>query len=125
MKNIKGKVNKGKAKAKQSESGSDEETDHGKGEEDDDEEEEEEEEELVVNLVKDEFDRHPRRVPEKGKRNMYPCDECIRKQQACYAQDSWKARGACFDCGKARRKCIYSVCNYNNLQYSTTYYSIN
>lgn len=45
----------------------------------------------------------------RGKPNTYPCDACVKKGQTCYSQISVKARGACFECGRLKSKCIYSV----------------
>jgi hypothetical protein len=41
-----------------------------------------------------------------------PCDGCVKRNQTCYSQDSEKTRGACFECGRLKQKCIYSVSNY-------------
>jgi hypothetical protein len=50
-----------------------------------------------------------RYIPKKGKPNTTPCDACYKKNQTCYSQNSTKARGACYDCGRMKNKCLYTV----------------
>jgi hypothetical protein len=50
-----------------------------------------------------------RYIPQKGKPNTTPCDACYKKNQTCYTQNSTKARGACYDCGRMKNKCLYTV----------------
>jgi hypothetical protein len=75
------------------------------GEDDDDDDEEGE-----GPSVKEEADSKLRYAPRKGgTENEEPCDACIKRNKACYTQDSVKARGACYECGRQRIKCIFSV----------------
>jgi ribosomal protein L12E/L44/L45/RPP1/RPP2 len=80
------------------------------GDSEEEEEEEEEEGEEGNYSVKEEVEhkvRHPK--PKRGKPNAHSCDRCVKMRQTCYSQDSTKARSACFQCGKLKNKCIYSV----------------
>src|SRR5271168_614104 len=53
-----------------------------------------------------------RYVPVRGNHlNDPPCDACVRPRKPCYPQDSEKNRGACFECGRLKIKCIFSVSN--------------
>ena len=48
--------------------------------------------------------------------NDPPCDACVRRRKPCYPQGSEKSRGACYECGRLKTKCIFSV-SYYFLQY--------
>jgi hypothetical protein len=91
---------------------------------------EDEEEDDVDDFDVDEHDDGRHYVKEEGaRRQYYPqrgnrrnnprCDRCTRRNDLCYAQDLSKARGACFECGKGKQKCIFSVRNYTivSIQY--------
>ena len=41
--------------------------------------------------------------------NKHPCDTCVKRNKTCHMQDSIKARGACFECGSMKIKCIFTV----------------
>lgn len=85
----------------------------GEDDEDDEEEkvdEEDEEDEERQLLVKEEVEFKVRYAqPKRGKANVYPCSRCIKRKQTCYSQDSLKARGACYACGRLKNKCIFPV----------------
>jgi hypothetical protein len=59
--------------------------------------------------VKQEGTRYRQRPQRGSLRNNPPCDNCIKRNQVCYAQESDKSRGACFECGSSKTKCIFSV----------------
>jgi hypothetical protein len=42
--------------------------------------------------------------------NKTPCDTCARRNKVCHMQDSLKARGACYECGSQKIRCIFTVC---------------
>lgn len=74
------------------------------------EDEASEEDERSHFVVKDEKVRHK---PQKGRLvNTLACIRCAKKDQVCYMQDSLKARGACYDCGRLKIKCLYSVSGF-------------
>lgn len=50
-----------------------------------------------------------RMAPKKGRVYKVPCDACVRRKMPCYTQNSQRARGACFDCGRLKTKCEYVV----------------
>lgn len=79
-------------------------------ESDDGEEEEVKKREKRKYSVKEEIEfksRYP--PPIRGKPNAIPCGACTKRNQTCYSQDSLKARGACYRCGKLKIRCIYPV----------------
>ena len=46
--------------------------------------------------------------PQRGNRKNNPrCVRCIQRNFACYMQDSNKARGACYECGRGKQKCFF------------------
>jgi hypothetical protein len=79
--------------------------------EDDEDQDQEDDEEDYGEYYKVEGSK-ARYVPVRGNhRNDPSCDACIRRRKPCYPQDSDKNRGACFECGKLKIKCIFSVSN--------------
>src|ERR1700678_850795 len=79
--------------------------------EDDEDQDQEEDEEDYGEYYKVEGSK-ARYVPVRGNhRNDPSCDACIRRRKPCYPQASDKNRGACFECGKLKIKCIFSVSN--------------
>src|SRR5271168_209445 len=53
-----------------------------------------------------------RYVPVRGNHlNDPPCNACVQRRKPCYPQDSDKNRGACFECGRLKTKCIFTVSN--------------
>lgn len=87
------------------------------GENDEDEEEDEEDEEVdeeenedddeEEKPVKEEVGRYG---PRRGRvENKQPCEGCIKARTTCHTQDSIKARGACYECGRKRIKCMFTV----------------
>ena len=81
-------------------------------EEEYEEQEEDEEPQDERDVVKSErLDTKVRYLPRKGRTiNKRPCDSCYKRKKTCHVQDSTKARGACYECGKQKIKCVYSVC---------------
>ena len=41
--------------------------------------------------------------------NKYPCETCEKRNRTCHMQDSNKARGACYECGTMKIKCVFTV----------------
>jgi hypothetical protein len=76
--------------------------------EDSDEDREDEEDRGQRNVKMEHIKiRYP---PMKGKkRNSPPCEACVKRNHVCYSQDSKKSRGACFECGSMKTKCIFPV----------------
>ena len=100
------KALKGKGKASEKHQEQDGEDDEEEEEEDHEDEDDEEE----GDHVKEEVDQKMRYAPRRGRtENEQPCDACIKRNKTCYTQDSIKARGACYECGRQRIKCIFSV----------------
>jgi hypothetical protein len=102
IKHIKGQMKRGNVKV------SDDEEEYEDEEEPEDLEDAEDDEEDDNGYVKEESRMRPN--PRRGHlRNNPPCDNCIRKAKDCITQDSSRSRGACFNCGKLKQKCIFSV----------------
>ena len=117
-------IAKGKGKQKKVETEEEEEEEEEEGEEEEEEEEEEEDvymkdedqgidgeqqEGFAKEYYMKDGEQKVRYIPQKGKPNVVPCDGCLKKNQTCYSQNSSKTRGACYDCGRLKNKCIYTV----------------
>ena len=51
-----------------------------------------------------------RYMPQRGNhKNTPPCDGCVKRSSDCYSQYSRKSRGACYECGRMKQKCIFTV----------------
>jgi hypothetical protein len=73
-------------------------------------EEDEEEEVKYEHRIKGEFYDKVRYKARKGRLvNKTPCDTCARRNKVCHMQDSLKARGACYECGSQKIRCIFTV----------------
>jgi hypothetical protein len=93
---------------------SDDEDEYGDEEEQEYPEEAEDDEEDEDGYVKEES--RVRYNPRRGnRRNKPPCDNCIRKGKDCITQDSSRSRRACYNCGKLKQKCIFSVSQFLSL----------
>ena len=80
-----------------------------KDQENDDDEGEDDEDDCGQRYIKEE-NLKVRYPPLRGnKQNSPPCNACVRRNDVCYAQDSTKMRGACYECGRMKTKCIFSV----------------
>ena len=84
--------------------------------EDDDDEGEDDEDDRGQRYIKEE-NLKVQYPPLRGnEQNSPPCNVCVRRNDVCYAQDSTKTRGACYECRRMKMKCIFSVIIqlYNN-----------
>jgi hypothetical protein len=103
------RITKRKRKAVVLESDNEDEFEDDEEFEDPDDAEDNEEDDVGQHYVKEEGSRI-RYIPQQGnRRHNPPCDNCIRKTKACIVQGSNKARGACYECGRLKQKCIFSV----------------
>ena len=77
--------------------------------EDDDDEGEDDKDDHGQRYIKEE-NLKVRYPPLRGnERNSPPCNTCVRRNDVCYMQDLTKTQGECYECGRMKMKCIFSV----------------